>query len=240
MRPSQLSQALDRARSRAGRAASGGRAGATLEAGDREVVGLHRARSRRGRARRCRRSAARSARPVAVEVLAARCGAGSPRGSIRLLAVTRKPRFGVARLRQLLVGDVAVPLVLAGPARLRQVGAVARAGSGCGRQLVADAAVAVGPEQVGDRALRARRASSTSSAPLVGSRTRGLGRVSRRHVERRQAQRQRLGLVGAEDVVDDRAVVGRADLEPLGLGAAPDGDLLARRSRAARHSPSNS
>ena len=48
-----------------------------------------------------------------------------------------------------------------------------------------------------------------------------------RLVERLPAQRQRLGLVGAERLVDDRAVVGDPHVEHLRLGAALDGDLLA-------------
>ena len=52
-------------------------------------------------------------------------------------------------------------------------------------------------------------------------------REGRGLVERQPAQRQRLGVVGAERLVDDRAVVGAAHLEQLGVGAALDRDLLA-------------
>ena len=48
-----------------------------------------------------------------------------------------------------------------------------------------------------------------------------------RPVERDPAQGERLGVVGAERRVDDRAVVGDADVERLGRVAALDRDLLA-------------
>ena len=56
--------------------------------------------------------------------------------------------LGVDRLRQLRVGDRPLPLELAPPARLRQVGAAAAAQRQAADQLVADRAVAVGPDQV--------------------------------------------------------------------------------------------
>ena len=59
--------------------------------------------------------------------------------------------LGVDHLRQLLVGDRPLPLELAAPAGLRQVGAAAAAQRQAADQLVADRAVAVGPDQVRGR-----------------------------------------------------------------------------------------
>ena len=134
--------------------------------------------------------------------------------------------LGVDLLRQLVVGDRPLPLELAGPARLRQVGAAAAAARQAADQLVADRAVAVGPDQVrGGRGV----------ALELGDQVRpGLDLQQLEHAgeggrfaQRQPAQRQRLGLVGAERLVDDRAVVGDPHVEHDWLGAALDGDLLA-------------
>ena len=53
-----------------------------------------------------------------------------------------------------------------------------------------------------------------------------MGRGEAGEVERHEAQRQRLGVVGAERLVDDWAVVGLADDESVRLRAPLDGDLL--------------
>ena len=93
--------------------------------------------------------------------------------------------LGVDDLRQLLVGDDPLPLELAGPARLRQVGAVAAAERQAADQLVADRAVAVGPDQVRGRrgvALEAahelRRRRSTVERARTCRRRRSIRRAS--------------------------------------------------------------
>ena len=184
-------------------------------------------RSPRGRARRWRRSSSSiRSRPEAVEPVA---------GDVVRVVVADDPvvggdeeaALGVDHLRQLLVGDRPLPLELAGPARLRQVGAAAAAERQPADQLVADRAVAVGPDQVrGGRgvALELARPAPARSRSRA-ARTCPVKAVGSSSVM--PAQRQRLGLVGAERLVDDRAVVGDAHVEDLGRVAALDGDLLA-------------
>ena len=134
--------------------------------------------------------------------------------------------LGIDRLRHFLVGDRPLPLELARPARLRQVGAAALAQRQAADQLVADRAVAVGPDQVrGGRAVALELGDQLRPGgdPVQVEHAGEGGRL----VERLPAQRQRLGLVGAERLVDDRPVVGDADVEHLGRVAALDRDLLA-------------
>ena len=52
-----------------------------------------------------------------------------------------------------------------------------------------------------------------------------------REVQDHEAQGQRLGIVGAKRLVDDRAVMGLADDQSLGLGAALDHDLLLEQAQ---------
>ena len=105
-------------------------------------------RSPRCRARRSRAAVPRSAaaRKPSSQSLVMWCGYSSP--TMRLLAVIRKPLSGSTTSGSSVVGDRPLPLELAGPARLRQVGAAALAQRQAADQLVADRAVAVGPDQV--------------------------------------------------------------------------------------------
>ncbi len=70
------------------------------------------------------------------------------------------------------------------------------------------------------------RSDSTNSGPLVDVEDAEAGLGDARVVERRPAQRERLVRVGVERLVDDRPVVGAADLEQLRLVAPADRDLL--------------
>ena len=136
--------------------------------------------------------------------------------------------LGVDHLRQLRVGDRPLPLELAGPARLRQVGAAAAAQRQAADQLVADRAVAVGPDQVrGGRGV----ALELGDQVRPGADLEQLEHADEggRFAQRQPAQRQRLVLVGAERLVDDRAVVGDPHVERDRLLAALDDDLLAHR-----------
>ena len=122
--------------------------------------------------------------------------------------------------------DGPLPLELAGPARLRQVGDAAAAARQAADQLVADRAVAVGPDHV-----RGRRGVALEAGDEVGPG----GHIKKlkgaveggRFAQREPGEGQRLGVVGAERLVDERPVVGLADLQHVGALAALHGDLLA-------------
>ena len=140
--------------------------------------------------------------------------------------------LGVDHLRQLVVGDRPLPLELAAPARLRQVGAAAAPERQAADQLVADRAGAVGPDHVrGGRGVALELGHQLGAGGDVEQLEGGF--EGGRFGERLPGERQRLALVGAERLVDDRAVVGGAHLERDRLGAALDDDLLAPRSAAA-------
>src|ERR671922_2495458 len=86
-------------------------------------------------------------RPVAVEVLARYVVDVVVRGDA-VVGGDDPPARRVDYRRELLVGHVAVPLVLARPAGLRQVGTRAAADRQPADELVADVSAAVGPDHV--------------------------------------------------------------------------------------------
>ena len=196
-----------------------------LQAGDREVVGLHRLEALEVVLVAGAQQFLDPPRPEAVEPVA---------GDVVRVVVAddavvggdEEAALGVDDLGQLVVGDRPLPLELALPARLRQVGAAALAQRQAADQLVADRAVAVGPDQVGGgrgMALQGGDQLGAGADPVQLEHPLEGGRL----VEGDPAQGKRLGVVGAERRVDERAVVGDADVEHLGRVAALDGDLLA-------------
>ena len=170
-------------------------------------------------------------RPVAVEPVAA---------DVVRVALGRDPvvrradvaALGIDHLGHLLVGDPALPFVLARPPRARQVGRSRRGASAP----VPMHLKPIEPWRSAQTRLETGAlwgaSDSTSSAPARHREHPEARLGDAGPVEAGPAQRERLGVVGSERLVDDRAVSGRADDEPLRL-AAPDLDRLLDHRRAA-------
>ena len=134
--------------------------------------------------------------------------------------------------REVLERDGPLPLELARPAGLRQVGAAARADRQLADQLVADVSVAVRPQHV-ERRRRVWLGRGDQLLAVARPRCVTGCRRQQRVLKRRPGQRQRLLVVGAERLVHDRPVVGDRDVELVRLRASLDPDLLAHDLGAA-------
>ena len=190
-----------------------------LQAGDREVVGLHLLEPLDVVLVARPQHVLDPSRPVAVKPVAGDV-VGIVVADDPVVGGDQEPLLRVDRLRQLLVGHRPIPLELPRPAGLRQVRAAALAQRQPPDQLVADRAVAVGPDQVHrGRAVPLHHLHQLRAGanPVHLERPPECGRL----IEGEPAQGERLGVVGAERLVDDRPVVGDPHVEDLGRRRVP-------------------